>query len=124
MLGLGAIPALSIIYLRRTLPESPRFVAKVHGDVQKAAASIEVYSRGLVKASKTVEPKVRKGLRNFFRSRRNLMMILGTAGSWFLLDYAYYGNTISAPLIFKSVAPHAVLLQSVAWNLVIFTIAA
>ena len=124
MLGLGALPALSIIYLRRTLPESPRFVARVHGDLQKAAASIAAYSHGVVQVSKHLEPKVSTNLKHFFKQKRNLLMLVGTAGSWFLLDYAYYGNTISSPLIFKAVAPHAVLVQSVAWSLVVFAIAA
>ena len=36
-----------------------------------------------------------------------LMLVLGTAGTWFLFDYAYYGNTLSLPSILKEVAPHA-----------------
>ena len=39
------------------------------------------------------------GLRAFLTSRRWLIMLAGTAGCWFLLDYAYYGNTISTPQI-------------------------
>jgi MFS family permease len=50
------------------------------------------------------------------------MLILGTAGSWFLLDYVYYGNTISAPVILRGVAPGANLLQSTAWTLIIFAL--
>ena len=34
-----------------------------------------------------------------FGSRRFLLLLLGTAGTWFLLDYAYYGNTISSPIV-------------------------
>ncbi len=126
MLGLGALPALSIIPLRRSLPESPRFVARIHGNLKKAATSIEKYSKGVIKVSrsKITEPLVSNNLRHFFRHKRNLLMLLGTAGAWFLLDYAYYGNTISSPLVFRSIAPHAALIQSVAWSLVIFTLAA
>ena len=39
------------------------------------------------------------GLRAFLTSRRWLIALAGTAGCWFLLDYAYYGNTISTPQI-------------------------
>ena len=31
MLGLGAIPAAAVVYLRRTMPESPRYQAQVQG---------------------------------------------------------------------------------------------
>jgi MFS transporter, PHS family, inorganic phosphate transporter len=61
-------------------------------------------------------------LRAFFTDRKSLLLILGTAGSWFLLDYVYYGNTISAPVILRGVAPGANLLQSTAWTLIIFAL--
>ncbi len=124
MLGLGALPALGVIYLRRTLPESPRFVARVRGDGAGAAASIARYSRGVVRGAATAGPRLRPSFRAFLAHRRNLLLLLGTAGSWFLLDYAYYGNTISTPLILGSVAPGAGLLQAVAWSLIIFAVAA
>jgi hypothetical protein len=36
-----------------------------------------------------------------------LKLLLGTAGAWFLFDYAYYGNTLSLPAILKEVNPTA-----------------
>ncbi len=124
MLGLGAIPALAVIYLRRTLPESPRFVAHVQGNTAKAALSIQAYSKGIIKDITHTKVSVRKGLGTFLRDKRNLVLLFGTAGCWFLLDYAYYGNTISTPFVLKNVAPHAELLQSIFWSFLIFTIAA
>ena len=124
MLGLGAAPALAVIYLRRTLPESPRFRARVRGDAAGAAASLADYSGGAIAHSGAVEPRMRQRFVDFIGDRRNLVLLLGTAGSWFLLDYAFYGNTISTPLILSTVAPHAALIQSVAWSLVIFALAA
>ena len=35
-----------------------------------------------------------------------LYLLAGTAGCWFLLDYAYYGNTISTPQILSLISPH------------------
>lgn len=126
MLGLGALPALSVLYLRRTLPESPRFLAHVRGDAARAAASIERYSGGVVRAATTsaTGAQARRDVGAFFTSRRTLLLLLGTAGSWFLLDYAYYGNTISTPLILAAVAPGAGLIRSAAWSLIIFAVAA
>jgi PHS family inorganic phosphate transporter-like MFS transporter len=36
-----------------------------------------------------------------------MVILAGTAGCWFLLDYAYYGNTISTPQIIALISPHA-----------------
>lgn len=125
MLGLGALPALGVIYLRRTLPESPRFAARVQGRSAEAAASLRTYTRGVVSASTAaVEPERRLSLRQFLTTPRYLRMLLGTAGTWFVFDYAYYGNTISTPLILKTVAPQAGLIADTAIALLIFTLAA
>ena len=125
MLGFGALPALGVIYLRRTLPESPRFAARVQGKSADAAASLRAYSKGVVAASTAmVEPERRLSLRQFLTTPRYLRMLLGTAGTWFVFDYAYYGNTISTPLILKAVAPTASLIQDTAIALLIFTVAA
>ncbi|HEY3992477.1 MAG TPA: MFS transporter [Ktedonobacteraceae bacterium] len=119
MLGLGALPALCAFFLRRSLPESPRFVSRVLGDTPTAAAQLQAYSKGLLTA-----PAVSEGLRTRARLSRYILPLIGTAGAWFLFDYAYYGNTISTPLIIQSVAPGASLLTSTYWTLMIFLVAA
>ncbi|HEX8964841.1 MAG TPA: MFS transporter [Patescibacteria group bacterium] len=125
MLGLGALPAIAVIQLRRSMPESPRFVARVKGDLSKAVETIHHYSAGIVQASKEeYGPTIKRSFKSFITRKRNLLMILGTAGSWFLLDYAYYGNTISTPLILKTVAPGSDIIRTAAWTLIIFAIAA
>ena len=53
-----------------------------------------------------------------------LLTLLGTAGSWFVFDYAYYGNTISTPMIMHRLAPHADVIQSTALSLIVFAVAA
>src|SRR5437762_7506259 len=47
-----------------------------------------------------------------------------TAGCWFLLDYAYYGNTISTPQILGLISPHASTMTKIALQLAIFVVAA
>jgi MFS family permease len=49
-----------------------------------------------------------------------LLLLAGTAGTWFLFDYTYYGNTLSLPAILKAVDPHATLIAKLAWTLGIF----
>jgi MFS family permease len=51
-----------------------------------------------------------------------LVLLLGTAGCWFLFDYAYYGNTLSLPAILKQVAPHATLETKLLWTLGLFVV--
>jgi MFS family permease len=100
MLGLGAVPAAAVMYLRGKMPESPRYQ--------------------LAQAARAPRPRPRE----FFANRRNLVMLIGTAGTWFIFDYAYYGNTISTPQILKLVSPHASLTAAIALELAIFVVAA
>jgi MFS family permease len=119
LLGLGAVPALAAFLLGRTLPESPRFVSRVQGNTAKAASEIRAYSRGTVEASTKAED-----LQRWHRLPRYLLPLIGTAGTWFVFDYAYYGNSIASPLILHDVAPDATLITKTFWTLVIFLVAA
>ncbi|MHB1525165.1 MAG: MFS transporter [Candidatus Dormibacteria bacterium] len=125
MLGLGAVPAIAVIYLRRRLPESPRYMARVQGREAAAADAVRAYTRNQVDIQGEVtEPRVRLSLRQFLSSPRYLLLLVGTAGSWFMLDYTFYGNSISSPLILKTLAPHASLIEDTAITLVIFAVCA
>ena len=124
MLGLGALPALSVLQLRRRMPESPRFDARVRGRVDAAVRHLADYSGGRVTADGGDAIGGRLGLGAFLSNRRYLMTLVGTAGTWFLLDYAFYGNTISTPQILKLVSPGASTLTSLVWSLAIFVVAA
>jgi MFS transporter, PHS family, inorganic phosphate transporter len=115
LLGLGAIPAAAAVWLRRKLPEPPRFTAA-------AAAGQRAQGDGLAPARSAPGPAT--GLRAFLRSRRLLVLLAGTAGCWFLLDYAYYGNTISTPRIIELISPHASQTTTIAIQLAIFAVAA
>ncbi len=121
MLGLGAVPALGVIYLRRKMPESPRYMARVQGRDQAAADALSSYTHDQLRADVEVtEPRVRLSLRQFVSNPRYLLLLVGTAGSWFMLDYTFYGNSISSPLILKALAPHATLIQDTAMTLLVF----
>ncbi len=123
LLALGAVPAAAVVYLRAKMPESPRYQAKVQGEAARAAAQLHEFAAGAVDASSAAaEDGHRLGLRQFFTDRRMLTLLLGTAGTWFLFDYAYYGNTLSLPSILKDVAPHATLMAQLAWSLGIFVV--
>ncbi len=117
MLGLGALPAAAVIYIRRTLPESPRWLARVKGDTETASRQLASFSLGTAIAT-APDKQIKQPL------SRYLLTLLGTAGTWFLFDYAYYGNTISTPLIMTHIAPHADVIKSTAMSLIVFAVAA
>jgi PHS family inorganic phosphate transporter-like MFS transporter len=123
MLGFGAIPAAGVIYLRSKMPESPRFKAQVQGKSDQASADLATFSEGVVHATDgSRHAGQRMGVKEFFSSRRMLVLLLGTAGSWFLFDYAYYGNTLSLPAILKQVDSTASLETKLLWTLGLFVI--
>jgi PHS family inorganic phosphate transporter-like MFS transporter len=123
LLGLGAIPAAAVVYLRAKMPESPRFQARVKGNSARAAKELHVFAEGAIAASDaSAEESRQMGLRQFFMNRRMLLLVAGTAGTWFLFDYAYYGNTLSLPSILKEVAPHASIESKLLWTLGIFVV--
>ena len=108
LLGLGAVPAAAVIYLRAKMPESPRFQASVQGRTEKAANELLKFADGAIDTSTVrVTNKRSMKFRDFIANPRMMLLILGTAGTWFLFDYAYYGNTISLPSILLQVSPNA-----------------
>ena len=119
MLGLGAIPALAVLYNRRRMPESPRYTEAVSRDSVRAARELNDFAGGAVAATGGVAASARLSLRQFATSRRLLLTLLGTAGAWFMYDVGVYGNNISQPQIVKSIAPHASLAGVTAINLML-----
>lgn len=101
MLFWGAIPALTVIYFRRTIPETPRYSAIVKHDekqVKKAANFLgaDINTHGLM--TKKI------GLSDFFK--QYWMVLIGTALPWFILDIAFYGTGIySGPIVSQILGP-------------------
>ncbi|MCU4186400.1 MFS transporter [Acidiferrimicrobium sp. IK] len=128
LFGLGALPAAGVIYLRRTLPESPRYQAAVRGraegDAERIVALSKVHVPAAAPGSLRPLPVRRLGVGDLVRSRRLLVTLIGTAGTWFIFDYAYYGNSISTPVILRDLAPHASLSVTLALTLGLFAVAA
>ena len=127
LLGLGAIPGLAVFYLRRQIHETPRFAA-AGGAHEEAAAAIGAATGSAPAPRSAVESNARNpqsvlgGFMILARSRRMLLWLIGTAGCWALLDFCYYGNTISTPEILKLLNPHASLLHNTLVQLGIFVV--
>ena len=120
LLALGAVPAAAVVYLRRTMPESPRYLARVQGLAEQQPTSPRAPEQRPGKP--TTSPAV--SVRTFLTNRRLLVVLAGTAGCWFLLDYAYYGNTISTPQIIGLISPGSSTMVTIAIQLAIFVVAA
>jgi PHS family inorganic phosphate transporter-like MFS transporter len=120
LLALGAVPAAAVIWLRARMPESPRFQAQVRGDAEGAIRQFERFARATGAGPVAAAAASRPGRLLF--NRRTLTLVLGTAGSWFLFDYAYYGNTLSLPAILSSVDPHATTIGKLALTLLLFVV--
>jgi MFS family permease len=57
-------------------------------------------------------------------SRQYWLRLVGVAGSWFLIDVAFYGNGVSSELILKALLPHSALVQKIVVAAAIFLVAA
>jgi MFS transporter, PHS family, inorganic phosphate transporter len=127
LLGLGAIPGLAVFYLRRQIHETPRF-AMAGGAADEAKAAIaNATGQTQVKApaqesAARVSQGPLEGFAVLARNRRMLLWLIGTAGAWLLLDFCYYGNSISTPEILKLLNPHASLLHNTLIQLLIFAV--
>jgi MFS transporter, PHS family, inorganic phosphate transporter len=137
LLGFGALPGLAVFYLRRKIHETPRF-ALAGGASDEAEAAIRAAtagpgprpgdSGGQAAASPAVESAARvpqralEGFAILARHRRMLGWLIGTAGAWALLDFCYYGNSISAPQILALLNPGASLLHNTLVQLAIFAV--
>jgi MFS transporter, PHS family, inorganic phosphate transporter len=124
LLGVGAVPAAAVIYLRTRMPESPRYQIQVQGKAEQAVNRMADFTGGKVRVDRPAGLRHEMGLRAFLTNRRWLVMLAGTAGTWFLLDYAYYGNTISTPQILALISPTASTMTKIALQLAIFVVAA
>ena len=116
LLGLGAIPAASVIYLRRTIKESKRFLM-----TKKAPLEVGRVVRDLVEEKDDLA--VPKGFKkqSLFQKKWLLYMV-GTAGSWFLMDVALYGNGVSNTMILSNLNPTADLLHHTLLSVLIFLV--
>ena len=127
LLGFGAIPGLAVFYLRRQIHETPRFAMAggAHEEAAAAIASATGTSTAPVPAGEStarVPQTALEGFRTLARSRRMMIWLIGAAGAWFLLDFCYYGNTISTPAILTLLNPHASELHNVLVQLLIFVV--
>ena len=127
LLGLGAIPGLAVFFMRRKIHETPRFAA-AGGVAEEAERAIAAATGATETKGPAREMSVLKkqswfeGFVQMARHRRMLLWLIGTASCWALLDFSYYGNSISSPEILKLINPNASLLHNTLLQLGIFAV--
>jgi len=119
IIGFGCVPACAALYFRLTIPETPRYTFDVARDVEQAADDAKAYMEG--KASGDVDQVKRAtaavnaqqhlevpkaSFMDFVHHNmhwKNGKILLGTAGSWFFLDVAYYGLSLNNSIILSAI---------------------
>ena len=125
LLAVGAIPAVIVIYYRRKMPEPPRYTVSM-GRSTEAAKNLKSYTGIDVNVSADNQ-KVEAPWYVLFKDRTFLITLIGTAGSWFLMDWAFYGNSIMSGKIFSTIITAkglAGLTLSTEYSALIFIVAA
>jgi MFS transporter, PHS family, inorganic phosphate transporter len=119
IIGFGAVPACIALYYRLTIPETPRYTFDVARDVEKAADDAAAYMDGKAEgttdeitriaakiqaaaALETPKPSWSDFCRHYGQWK-NGKILLGTAGSWFFLDIAYYGLSLNNSFILSAI---------------------
>ncbi len=118
LVSFGAIPALAVYGARRHLKETPRFL--------KAMGHEEDESGKLKKAphydEKEHSVSFWDGFHRMVDNKLILSRLIGTSAAWFLMDFAYYGNTVSSPLVLNALGHNHTLLQKTLTQLGIFVV--
>jgi len=106
----------AVYWSRRHLRKSPRFL--------KAAGQEEDDSGKLKKAThydrKTHSISFWDGYHRIVDDKLVMVRLLGASAAWFLLDFAYYGNTVSSPLVLSALGSDHTILQKTLAQLGIF----
>lgn len=110
MLGFGVVPALVIIFLRRHVPESPRWLAQNGREEEAAEIGRELVGHEveISEADRRREAPVPEGIKAFIQPRlfspTLIRRTIFTAVPWFLMDIATYGVGIFTPTLIAAMA--------------------
>ncbi|WP_100623249.1 MFS transporter [Candidatus Coxiella mudrowiae] len=115
LLAFGALPAASVFYLRRKIAETPQFLLSKQTPLEVSRIVSDLAGHTNEIRVTAVVPMPEK-----LFSSKWLKCLLGTAGAWFLLDVALYGNGVSSVLIMNAISPHASLLKHTLLSALIF----
>ena len=119
IVGFGAVPGCIALYFRLTIPETPRYTFDVARDVDKAREDVKAYVQGkpeghpdeINRAAVLQDARIRldppkASWADFwahYGTWKHGKVLLGTAGSWFFLDVAFYGLGLNNAIILSAI---------------------
>lgn len=119
IIGFGAVPACIALYYRLTIPETPRYTFDVARDVEKAGNDVTAYMDGKAEGHPDEIRRVTTMIQSsaalttpkaswadfwgHYSQWKYGKILLGTAGSWFFLDVAYYGLGLNNSIILSTI---------------------
>lgn len=120
LIGLGAVPGIIGLYFRLTIPESPRYHLDVDvnevDSIHRTKINPDMKNEGYDDASSSlaaeqidiaeVEGPPKASFKDFcrhFGQWKYGKILLGTAGSWFMLDVAFYGLSLNTAVILQTI---------------------
>jgi len=112
VVGFGCIPALISLYYRLTIPETPRYaidleIAQGRDDIESFySEDTLVHGQSKLMPHKQAAPSSNASGRDFihhFTKWKHGKVLLGTAGSWFMLDIAFYGLGLNNSVILQAI---------------------
>jgi MFS family permease len=112
MLGFGALPALVIIWLRRGVPESPRWLAQNGREEEAAEVTEQLVGHPVVvtEADRAKSVETPEGLKALIQPRlfkRDMIRrTVFTSVPWFLMDIATYGVGVFTPTLIAAMIVH------------------
>jgi len=92
VLAFGAVPALSVLYLRRRMPETARYLARLADDADGAAAVVQQVSGAPADSLPSVDGR---SFGEVFA--RHAGPIFATAVLWMVFDIVAYSGTLFGP---------------------------
>lgn len=118
LVAFGAVPALSVYWSRRHLKESPRYLAAA-GKQEDAAGNL---SKAGHYDEKHHSVSFWDGFHRLASNKLILPRLIGASVAWFMMDFAYYGNTVSSPLVLSALGGSHSLLEKTLTQLCIFAV--
>lgn len=119
VIGFGAVPGCIALYYRLTIPETPRYTFDVSRDVVKAGSDVKAYlssaPEGIpdeitrVNEMRDSAPRMEipkaswSDFIHHYGQWKYGKILLGTAGSWFFLDVAFYGVGLNNATILQAI---------------------
>ncbi|HEX4096964.1 MAG TPA: MFS transporter [Caulobacteraceae bacterium] len=131
LLAFGAVPALAVFQMRRNLAETPRFLLATGKHDEFRASASGLLGQGGEKSAAVAQTKPKVERQDFWKgfqvltAKRNILIrLIGASLAWFVMDFAYYGNTVCSPLVLAAISPHASLITKTLMQLGVFAVAA